>query len=40
MNRQEEWEVEEILDARLYYNKLQYRVKWLDRTKISHGIRP
>lgn len=33
MNRQEEWEVEEILDARLYYNKLQYRVKWVGQDK-------
>ncbi len=24
----QEWEVEEILTSRLYYNKLQYKVKW------------
>jgi hypothetical protein len=25
----EEWEVEEVLAHRLYYQKLQYLVKWL-----------
>lgn len=29
INIKEEWEVEDILDARSYQGKLQYRVKWL-----------
>jgi len=29
VNGQEEWDVDEILASRAYYNKLQYRVKWV-----------
>ena len=29
VERQEEYEVEEILDSRIHYNKLQYLVKWM-----------
>ena len=29
INNEEEWEVENILDARCYRGKLQYRVKWV-----------
>ena len=29
INNEEEWEVEDILDARSYRGKLQYRVKWV-----------
>lgn len=29
ISNEEEWEVEDILDARSYRGKLQYRVKWL-----------
>ncbi len=28
VNKHQEWEVEEILDARTYYRKLQFPVKW------------
>lgn len=28
INGDQEWEVEEVLDSRLYYRKLQYRIKW------------
>ena len=29
VERQEKYEVEEILDSRIHYNKLQYLVKWM-----------
>ena len=29
INNEEEWEVEDILDARSHRGKLQYRVKWV-----------
>ncbi len=28
INNKEEWEVEDILDARSHQGKIQYRVKW------------
>jgi hypothetical protein len=28
VNEEQEWEVEEVVAARLHYRKLQYRVKW------------
>lgn len=28
VENENEWEVEEILDSRLFYRRLQYRVKW------------
>ena len=27
---EEQWEVEKVLDSRIYYGKLQYLVKWLE----------
>ncbi|OQD77732.1 hypothetical protein PENDEC_c002G06014 [Penicillium decumbens] len=33
VNDQQEWEVEEVLRSRLYYRKLQYKVKWLGHDK-------
>ncbi len=30
INNEEEWEVEDILDARSHWGKIQYRVKWTD----------
>ena len=29
INDDEEWEVEQVLDSRLHYRKLQYHVKWI-----------
>ena len=28
IDNEEEWEVEQILDSRFYYGRVQYRVKW------------
>ena len=28
IDREEEWEVEEVLDAKIRYRKLQYLIKW------------
>ena len=31
IRNEEEWEVDEILDARKHYSRVQFKVKWTDR---------